>query len=156
MRIISNEVRKRLEEAGIKRISHVSKSDFTTLDFKLLNPLTDEVILEYKLIESDYNSLPYDEKRKYRKMDLVKEFDEESYSNRIAEQKKLAEIYDEKYDKMMEIVLRGKGITESQVNDVDTLMEIFSDYTDVDSDSIEELESELLSFIKKKDKKGNL
>ena len=144
---INEKVKNRLEELGIKSGKFVSKMDYNTISFRVIDPVENKVLKEYTFLESEFNNLPYNEKGNYTKLKKVTNFNEEAYEAEKKRQDKIQKIYDEKYKEVEKEILKEEGYTEKEFKGLQTLKSLMDFHFDIDTID-EEAEKDFLDFLK--------
>jgi len=144
---INEKVKNRLEELGIKSGKFVSKMDYNTISFRVIDPVENKVLKEYTFLESEFNNLPYNKKGNYTKLKKVTNFNEEAYEAEKKRQDKIQKIYDEKYKEVEKEILKEEGYTEKEFKGLQTLKSLMDFHFDIDTID-EEAEKDFLDFLK--------
>lgn len=151
MRNIQEKVQDRLEKLGIEAPRHTLKSSFTTIIFKVIDPVSEEILKEYTFNEHDFKELSYKDKAPYKTLSKYTTFDEKAYTKELKRQKKVKENYDKKYEEIKEVILKEENITKGQEQITSQIMSTISEYLsleDMEDDEYIELEERLLNIIK--------
>ena len=140
---INEKIEKKLKELGIEKSESITKADFTEILFQLIDPVEDKVIKEYSFLESEFNDLPYVEKRKFSKLKKSLKFNEKAYKEENKKQNKIEKNYIEKYKE----VLKEKGYSEKDYKKYQTLLSLMVFHFDIDEID-KDAEEDFLEFLK--------
>jgi len=148
MKMISEKIQKRLEEMNVENYKYVPKSQFTTVIFSVKDPISKKILVEYVYNEQEFKNMSFKEKAPFKSLPKTLEFNEKAYLDECKRQEKIKEIYELKYKEVESEILKEENISKNAQKRVDGLMEIFSDYVDLNDINVDDLEYDLLYFVK--------
>jgi hypothetical protein len=150
MRKINLEVKKNLENKGIVFPEKVSKKEFVTLIYIIKDPLTDETLKEIKMTEKEFLDLPYYERKKFKNLELKKEFNENEYEEANKKYLELVKKYNAEYNKEYKKIIKKYNITEKEIKQISEIFDIMDLDKYISDEEIIEKEEELLSVLRMK------
>ena len=139
-----------LRKDGYTQPKYPSKSDFTEILIRIVDPMTKETLKEYTITLSEYNSYHYEKRYEIKPFIIEKQLKDEKYQKALVEYEKQLKIYKEKYDEYLQKELEKRNINNEKYNKLQKMKSIISDYFDMDDftdDEMGDLEDEILKIL---------